>query len=209
VCGYPPPFRRDISMFKLIKSTLSLAPKFLGALSLVAGLSISAAANASVIKLTVAEGDAKTFNFGNSFSKSGNFSDTFSFSFGGASDLSFSLISFPPTAKKDISGLSFELFHDVSGKSSQSMGFFGQENTLVIGSSSSPLDHDFLKVAAGNYHVNIKGNAYGTGGGTYAGSMTVSAVPEPETYAMMLAGLGLIAVVSRRRKNVGPSAFAA
>ncbi|MFZ6750079.1 FxDxF family PEP-CTERM protein [Undibacterium sp. Ren11W] len=195
-------------MFQLIKSTVSLAPKFLGAMSLVAGLSISAAANASVIKLTVAENDSSSFSFGNSYSKSGNFSDTFSFSFGGTSDLSFSLISFPKTAKKDISGLSFELFHDIAGKNSQSMGFFGQPNTLVIGSSSA-LDHDFLKVAAGNYHVDIKGNAYGIGGGTYAGSMTVSAVPEPETYAMMLAGLGLIAVVSRRRKNVGPSAFAA
>ncbi|AZP10934.1 PEP-CTERM sorting domain-containing protein [Undibacterium parvum] len=206
--AHPPPFRRDISMFKLIKLTLSLAPKFLGALSLVAGLSISAAANASVIKLTVAEDDPKTFGFGNTFTKQAIFFDTFSFSFGGTSDLSFSLISFPATAKKDISGLSFELFHDIAGKNSQSMGFFGQANTLVIG-SSSPLDHDFLKVAAGNYHVDIKGNAYGTGGGTYAGSMTVSAVPEPETYAMMLAGLGLIAVLSRRRKNVGPSAFAA
>ncbi len=31
--------------------------------------------------------------------------------------------------------------------------------------------------------------------------LTVSAVPEPETYAMMLAGLGALAVVARRRKQ--------
>jgi PEP-CTERM motif len=30
--------------------------------------------------------------------------------------------------------------------------------------------------------------------------VTVSAVPEPETYAMMLAGLGLMGAVARRRK---------
>jgi len=29
----------------------------------------------------------------------------------------------------------------------------------------------------------------------------VSAVPEPETYAMMLAGLGLMGTIARRRKN--------
>ncbi|MDD5364147.1 MAG: PEPxxWA-CTERM sorting domain-containing protein, partial [Gallionellaceae bacterium] len=28
-------------------------------------------------------------------------------------------------------------------------------------------------------------------------------VPEPETYAMMLAGLGLMGTVARRRKNRG------
>ncbi|NVD72413.1 PEPxxWA-CTERM sorting domain-containing protein [Duganella sp. BJB1802] len=36
-------------------------------------------------------------------------------------------------------------------------------------------------------------------------SVTVTAVPEPETYAMLLAGLGLVGVVARRRQrpNVG------
>ncbi|MEG1118645.1 MAG: FxDxF family PEP-CTERM protein, partial [Janthinobacterium sp.] len=29
----------------------------------------------------------------------------------------------------------------------------------------------------------------------------VSAVPEPETYAMLLAGLGLVGFMARRRKN--------
>jgi hypothetical protein len=31
--------------------------------------------------------------------------------------------------------------------------------------------------------------------------VTVTAVPEPETYAMLLAGLGLMGAVARRRKN--------
>jgi len=30
--------------------------------------------------------------------------------------------------------------------------------------------------------------------------VAVTAVPEPETYAMMLAGLGLIGTIARRRK---------
>lgn len=32
-------------------------------------------------------------------------------------------------------------------------------------------------------------------------NLTVSAVPEPETYAMLLAGLGLIGTIARRRKS--------
>ncbi|MDP1934865.1 MAG: FxDxF family PEP-CTERM protein, partial [Nitrosomonas sp.] len=31
---------------------------------------------------------------------------------------------------------------------------------------------------------------------------TISAVPEPETYAMLLAGLGLVGFTVRRKKNV-------
>jgi hypothetical protein len=36
--------------------------------------------------------------------------------------------------------------------------------------------------------------------GTYAGTITASAVPEPETYALMLAGLGIVGFVASRRK---------
>jgi len=40
-----------------------------------------------------------------------------------------------------------------------------------------------------------------SGGGSYGGNINVLAVPEPETYAMMLGGLGLLGVMARRRKN--------
>jgi hypothetical protein len=36
----------------------------------------------------------------------------------------------------------------------------------------------------------------------YIGQGTVAAVPEPETYAMMLAGLGLLGFAARRRRAV-------
>jgi hypothetical protein len=44
---------------------------------------------------------------------------------------------------------------------------------------------------------------------SYAGTLNISAVPEPATYAMMLGGLGLVGFVARRRKkkesSSGPS----
>ncbi len=37
--------------------------------------------------------------------------------------------------------------------------------------------------------------------GSYAGNISISPVPEPETYAMLLAGLGLLGLSARRRNN--------
>ena len=39
------------------------------------------------------------------------------------------------------------------------------------------------------------------GSSVYADNFTISAVPEPETYAMLLAGLGLLGFTARRRKQ--------
>jgi hypothetical protein len=39
-------------------------------------------------------------------------------------------------------------------------------------------------------------------GGSYAGSINVTPVPEPESYALFLAGLGLMGFIARRRTSV-------
>ena len=55
--------------------------------------------------------------------------------------------------------------------------------------------------SVGDYFIHIAGVSTGTAG--YTGTLSlVSPVPEPETYAMMLAGLGFMGFVSRRRKSV-------
>ena len=55
--------------------------------------------------------------------------------------------------------------------------------------------------AAGPLVLTVMGNA--GSGGSYAGvlNVTLAPVPEPETYAMLLGGLGLLGVMARRRKQ--------
>ncbi|MBA2659922.1 MAG: FxDxF family PEP-CTERM protein [Nitrosospira sp.] len=61
-----------------------------------------------------------------------------------------------------------------------------------------------------DHNNNSQAVAFGMfNGGTYLTSnttgfyaMAVSSVPEPETYAMLLAGLGLVSLVARRRKQI-------
>lgn len=57
-----------------------------------------------------------------------------------------------------------------------------------------------FNLMGGDYFIRVAGGA--SGSGEYGGYVNlVSPVPEPETYAMMLAGLGMIGFVSRRKKQ--------
>lgn len=64
----------------------------------------------------------------------------------------------------------------------------------------------FDNVAAGKYKVKVSGlvdgpKFQGYKIGAYSGGFTVTAVPEPETYALFGAGLLAVFFVSRRRNN--------
>lgn len=59
-----------------------------------------------------------------------------------------------------------------------------------------------ISLLAGTYTLQIKGSVAGTAGGSYGGVLNIAhPVPEPETYALLLAGLGLITVVSSRKNS--------
>ena len=83
----------------------------------------------------------------------------------------------------NIDGLEYTIW---SG--AESMGTFAGNNTTWT-----------QTLAAGDYVVKITGNANGSFGGTYGFAMSL--VPEPETYAMLLAGLGLVGFAARRRSS--------
>lgn len=68
-------------------------------------------------------------------------------------------------------------------------------STYGVGSYGATLAHGGH---ADIYDLKLTGNA---GGSTTVNLHAVHAVPEPETYAMMLAGLGIIGAIARRRKT--------
>jgi hypothetical protein len=47
----------------------------------------------------------------------------------------------------------------------------------------------------------------GTGGGSFGGSISITAVPEPTTWALMLAGVGAVGFAMRGRKQVSRISF--
>ena len=67
--------------------------------------------------------------------------------------------------------------------------------------SNKSLSLSWGTLAAGHYYLAIGGITNGSLGGLYNGAITVTAppIPEPENYAMFLAGLGLMGVIARRR----------
>lgn len=81
----------------------------------------------------------------------------------------------------------------------------GTVGALVGDSDATAAGFHFSNVAPGNYIVKASGTLDGLG--QYKGvaligaNYTVTPVPEPETYAMMLAGLGAIGFVALRRKS--------
>jgi len=54
-------------------------------------------------------------------------------------------------------------------------------------------------IPTGNYYVRVDGVIVSDTSASYAGNLNVLPVPEPQTYAMLLAGLGLVAAGARIR----------
>ena len=87
-------------------------------------------------------------------------------------------------------------------------GIVGNADDQMLASaiwSNSPNSNDSLSLAYnsplnGPAYIQITGVTDGGNGGIYSGAIA-AAVPEPETYAMLLAGLGLMGAVVRRRSN--------
>jgi MYXO-CTERM domain-containing protein len=74
--------------------------------------------------------------------------------------------------------------------------------TNETGFGSNPTDSWSLSaygLASGYYVLKVNGQVMGAGGGAFGGDLTVSPVPEPQAWGMLLAGLGLLGMAARRQ----------
>jgi hypothetical protein len=97
------------------------------------------------------------------------------------------------TLVTNISNLAYTVFGGTSALPGSPYGTFFGDNTT----------HSIAGLVAGSYHIIVSGFVSGTDTQGSYGVALVSAVPEPETYAMMLLGVGVLGFVARRRKQIG------
>lgn len=132
---------------------------------------------------------------------SGPFLDNFLFSLpaNGGSGYSISDFTLLPTQFNTVfSGMSLV---------SNADGIIGNADDSLISTVMSPpggssqLSLTMGSKPAGNYYLSVFGITNGSQGGIYNGAISVTAVPEPESYAMFLAGLGVMGAIAVRRNK--------
>lgn len=132
----------------------------------------------------------------------GTFNDIFTFTLPANGGSGYSVINFP----LNIPGVgSFNsLLTNLTLVSNPDGILFNSDDSVLVQANSlgaSALSLTWGASAGGPMYLNLSGIANGTLGGLYNGAINVAAVPvpEPETWGMMLAGLGLMLTVAGRR----------
>lgn len=162
----------------------------------------SAAHAAQINGTTPLEFDGKTSTFGSAFdtAQSGQtFQENYTFSNSGAATATSAVISI---ALGNASAL------DITGFSLSGNGQTWNGTKSVVGGTQY-FTLRASNIAAGDYTLAVTGSVTGAAGGGFGGNISVAAVPEASTSAMMLGGLALVgfaAMRTRRRRQPGHDA---
>jgi PEP-CTERM motif len=172
----------------------NILPKLLACFAILTGSSLSA--QASSYNLGPLQSGAPT-SFNAIAGQPGQFSDIFSFSLGSGSSVGVSVINFPVTGLFNTVLTSASLFSNFDGTA------FNGDDSLITSYTASSNGISFTSgpVGAGSYYLNVTGIANGSLGGLYNGAISIAPVPEPETYVMLLAGIGVMGFIAVRRNK--------
>jgi len=154
--------------------------------------------------LSAVSAQAATYNFGTLtpapntqtiFDNPGSISDA----------LDFTISSLNPNAS--LSGVTLTLPSPVGGNIYNITGFSGviDDSLLNPVGTLSLVGSNYVFTGAltpGNYSLNISGVADGSSGGVYFVSMAAAPVPEASAALSAIAGLGLLALVARRHREI-------
>jgi PEP-CTERM motif len=151
-----------------------------------------------------------TTNFSNStFPTLGpTFADLLFFGLPANGGSSYGVVDFPLDLTAIFPGLKFGsifAFVSVNGTGPDSIPLTPDDVLLAGGMVTPPapsFSFDLPANSGGGFYLFVSGVApEGTVGSLYNGSITVTAVPEPESYAMLLAGLGVMGAIAVRRNK--------
>ena len=143
------------------------------------------AANATTFSLGTLSNGTTSF----AASHASAFTDRWNFSLVGLDNISATVSAI------GLKGLSMDLFSYTFNKKGK------EKDTLIVTGTT----FTFADLASGDYFLQIKGSPSKKNKlGSYTGTITIAAVPEPEVWAMMLVGVGLVGHQIRRKSKAGP-----
>lgn len=126
------------------------------------------------------------------------FTDRFNFTVSGAEPLNLAAVvatnALSGGTGLGITGLSL---YDVGGGAVVTSGTSQSSGALDVWTLTSN------NLTAGNYYLQVSGNVVSDESASFGGAVSLVPVPEPETYGMMLGGLGILACLARRRRGAG------
>jgi len=94
-----------------------------------------------------------------------------------------------PVTIGSISGFSMDIYAGLAATAGPSLASIGAGSSVVN-----------LGLSPGNYYLKFAGSVAGAGG-QYSAAINAMPIPEPETYSMMLAGLGAFGFLAHRRRR--------
>lgn len=174
-------------------TTNTFAKRALGA-ALLAGMAFGANAatyNLGVITVGAPPTPFNAFHAGMGLD---TFSDDFTFSLTTAGFTAGSILDFSIPGILGAQFTSAQLFSGTPGSGTLVTSAVGTASSMAFSSVLTPV---------GSYYLTVNGQVTpGVSlGAAYSGAINVTPVPEPESYAMLLAGLGVMGAIAVRRNK--------